>query len=283
PAALIFTPMQQFFQKYSAPPNLSIPGNTSQNFAQNRPTINNSNGFQLRVDHRFSDSDNVFFRFTQQNVTVDNPIGTEGSTGGSGKGRNYGGAWTHIFSPKLILDVRAGYAGRPGVDSGQQNQHAAGIDPMKQMGFVDIDKYGGLLVRLDTNEWTAGSNNDFGTRGSALRENPNWSVTPNLTWLRGNHNFKIGAWYIAAKRIQLNTFQRYNFSDEQTRNPGVNGTGLSLASALLGFPNDFQAQLPSPHGGPVQFKYASWAAYGQDEWKVNRKVVLTLGLRYDYL
>ena len=285
PAALIFKPMQQFFQQYSAIPNLSAGGNATQNFAQGRPTTNNSNGFQIRVDHTFSDRDSVFFRFTQQNVSVDNPIGTEGSTGGSGKGRNYGGAWTHSFSPSLIVDVRAGYAGRPGVDSGQQNQHAAGIEPLKQFGFRDIDKYGGLLVRLDTNEWTAGSNNDFGVRGAALRENPNWSVTPNLTWLRGNHNLKFGGWYIKAKRIQLNTFQRYSFSDEQTRNPAAasNTTGLSLASALLGFPASFDAQLPSLHGGPVQFKYSSWAAYGQDEWRVGRNVVLTLGLRYDYL
>ena len=58
---------------------------------------------------------------------------------------------------------------------------------------------------------------------------------------------------------------------------------MSLASALLGFPNSFSAQLPILHGGPVQFKYASWAGYAQDEWRVNRNVVLTLGLRYDYL
>jgi hypothetical protein len=282
PPALIFKPMQQFFQTYSATPNLTVAGVT-QDFAQIRPTTNNADGYQLRLDHRISDSDTFFFRFTQQTVTVENPIGTEGSTGGSGKGRNYGGAWTHIFNANLILDIRAGYAGRPGVDSGQQNQHAVGTDPLNQFGFVDIDKYGGLLVRLDTNEWTAGSNNDFGVRGAALRENPNWSVTPNLTWLRGNHNFKFGAWYIEAKRIQLNTFQRYTFSDEQTRQPGVNNTGLSLASALLGFPNSFDAQLPVLHGGPVQFKYASWAVYGQDEWRVSRHVVLTLGLRYDYL
>jgi hypothetical protein len=96
---------------------------------------------------------------------------------------------------------------------------------------------------------------------------------------------KLGAWYIEAKRIQLNTFQRYTFADEQTRNPTASSgtTGLSLASALLGFPNNFDAQLPTLHGGPVQFKYASWAAYGQDEWRVSRDVVLTLGLRFDYL
>ena len=281
PQALIFGPMQNFFRTYSAAPNFS--GDPQNDFAQGRPTLNDSNGYQLRIDHRFGDSDNIFFRFTQQTVTVFNPIGDAGSTGGSGKGRNYGGAWTHTFSPNLILDIRAGYAGRPGVDSGQQNQHEAGIDPLKTQGFVDVEKYGGLLVRLSN--WTAGSNNDFGVRGAALRENPNWSVTPNVTWLRGVHNLKLGAWYIQAKRIQLNTFQRYTFSDEQTRNPTASSgtTGLSLASALLGFPNNFDAQLPTLHGGPVQFKYASWAGYGQDEWRVSRDVVLTLGLRFDYL
>jgi len=281
PQALIFGPMQKFFQTYSAVPNFS--GDPQNNFAQSRPTLNNANGWQIRIDHRFSDNDNIFFRFTQQTVTVFNPIGNAGSTAGSGKGRNYGGGWTHIFNPNLILDVRAGYAGRPGVDSSQQNQHEAGIQPLQSQGFLDVDKYGGLLVRLSN--WTAGSNNDFGVRGAALRENPNWSVTPNITWLRGAHNFKMGAWYIEAKRIQLNTFQRYTFSDEQTRNPAAASgtTGLSLASALLGFANNFDAQLPTLHGGPVQFKYASWAAYGQDEWRVSRNLVLTLGLRFDYL
>jgi len=281
PQALIFGPIQNFFRTYSAAPNFS--GDPQNNFAQGRPTLNDSDGYQLRIDHRFGDSDNIFFRFTQQTVTVFNPIGDAGSTAGSGKGRNYGGAWTHTFSPNLILDIRAGYAGRPGVDSSQQNQHEAGTAPLQTQGFIDVDKYGGLLVRLSN--WTAGSNSDFGVRGGALRENPNWSVTPNITWLRGAHNLKLGAWYIEAKRIQLNTFQRYTFADEQTRNPTASSgtTGLSLASALLGFPNNFDAQLPTLHGGPVQFKYASWAGYGQDEWRVSRDVVLTLGLRFDYL
>jgi hypothetical protein len=281
PQALIFTPMQQFFQTYSATPNLL--GDPRNNFAQIRPQTNSSNSYQVRVDHRLSDSDNAFFRYTEQRVSVFTPIGQAGSTAGSSAGRNYGGGYTHTFGPRLILDVRAGYAGRPGVDSGQSNQHTAGTDPMKQSGFVDVDKYGGLLVRLA--DWTNGGNNDFGVRGAAPRENPNWSVTPNLIWLKGNHNVKTGFWYIEARRIQLNTFQRYNFSNEQTRNPltASGTTGLSLASALLGFPGDFQAQLPIEHGGQVKFKYAAMAGYVQDEWKVSPTVTLNLGLRYDYL
>ena len=279
PQALIFAPMQNFFRTYSPAPNLT--GDLTNNFAQIRPSTNNANSFQVRIDHRFNDNDNIFFRYTQQNITVFSPIGDRGSTAGSGKGRNYGGAWTHTFSPNLIFDIRAGYAGRPGVDSSQQNQHEAGTDPLNQFGFLDVDKYSGLLVTLSN--WTAGGNNNFGIRGEALRENPNWSVTPTVTWLKGNHSIKTGGWYIEAKRIQLNTFQTYVFNDDQTRNPAVSTTGLSLASALLGFPNNFNAQLPVLHGGPVQFKYASWAAFIQDEWRVRRNFSLTLGLRYDYL
>ena len=152
PQALIYGPMQQFLQKYATTPNYSVPGNTTQNFIQNRSTINNSNSIQVRVDHRLNVKDNMFFRYTEQRVSVLTPIGEVASTGGDGKGRNYGGGWTHVFGPKLLLDVRAGYAGRPTVDASQQNSHPAGLDPLKQLGFKDVDKYGGLLVTLDTNE-----------------------------------------------------------------------------------------------------------------------------------
>src|SRR5262249_58551247 len=123
PQALIFTPMQQFFQQYSATPNLS--GNASNNFAQIRPTINNSNSYQARVDHRFSDADNAFFRYTEQRVTVATPIGQLGSTAGSSAGRNYGGGHTHPFRPRLILGRRARHSGPPRLGPRPVNKHQA--------------------------------------------------------------------------------------------------------------------------------------------------------------
>lgn len=282
PQPLISVPMQKFFQTYSATPNITP--TATRNFIQVRPSTNNANSYHVRVDHRFRDTDNVFFRYTEMRVTAFTPIGEAGSTAGSSAGRNYGGGWVHTFGNK-ILDIRAGYAGRPAVDSSQQNKHQAGVDPMKQFGFSDIDKYQGMLVTLATGEWTNGGNNSFGTRGAAPRENPNWSITPNLSWLKGNHNVKTGFWFIDAKRIQANTFQTYTFADDQTGDPtkASGTTGLSLASALLGLPTSFQGQLPVLGGGPVKFKYAAWAAYLQDEWKVKPTLTLTLGLRYDYL
>src|SRR5262249_24674837 len=51
PAALIFSPMQKLFQQYAATPNFFDPTNLQQNFIQSRPTINNSNSYQVRIDH----------------------------------------------------------------------------------------------------------------------------------------------------------------------------------------------------------------------------------------
>src|SRR6266851_4671094 len=228
PQALISTEMQQFFLKYTTQPNYSAATDLGHNFIQTRPTPNNSNSFQVRVDHRLSRNDNLFLRYTEQRVSVINPIGEVGFTEGGSTGRNYGGGWVHTFRPNLIMDLRAGYAGRPSVDAGQQNQHPLGLDPLKQLGFKDIGKFSGILFRLNTNEWIAGGSNDFGIRGAAPRENPNWSVTPNIIWLKGRHNLKMGAWFIDSKRIQMNTFQRFSFGDGQT-GLGTSTTGLSLA------------------------------------------------------
>src|SRR5882762_11223992 len=133
--------MQQFFLKYSTLPNYSVTSDLGHNFIQTRPTTNTSNSFQVRIDHRLSQKDNLFFRYTEQRVYVVNPIGEVGFTEGGSAGRNYGGGWVHTFRPNLILDLRAGYAGRPAVDAGQQNQNPLGLDPLNQLGFKDIDKF----------------------------------------------------------------------------------------------------------------------------------------------
>jgi hypothetical protein len=277
PASLISGPMQGFLRTYMPKPNLS--GDPFFNFIQDRPSTNDANLWQARIDHRFSARDNVWARYTEQRVETLTPVGDRARIRSSGVGRNYGGGWLHAFSPQLALDVRGGVASRPsGVE---EVVHSAGLEPMEQLGFRDVDRFGGLLLNL-TQPWNeAGIGTNLGQRGPGERRNPNWSFTSDLSWQRGSHSFKLGFQYIQIKRGQFNTFQRFDFDTNVTADPQQLGTtGDSLASALLGLPVAFRGAVP---GEGIEFKASTWAAYVQDEWRLGPKLTLTWGLRYDYL
>ena len=283
PPGMINKSVQTFLQTYLPTPNLT--GNANFNFVQNRPSTNTSDAFQLRIDHRFGDKDNIFLRYNQQTVNTMDPVGQLSFTKGYSTGYNYGAGWIHSFKPNLIMDIRAGFAGRPGHEA--ELESSLGNSAMVTAGFADITKYGGLLMSLTT-PWngpganSTNGNQAIGSRGPGPRKNPNWSVTPNISWLVGNHNIKAGFWYIQAGRTQLNTFQQFFFADTQSGN-GTANTGFSLASALLGLPNQFQGQLPTLSGGEVRFTYSMWSPYIQDEWKLRSNLTVSAGLRLDAL
>ena len=73
-----------------------------------------------------------------------------------------------------------------------------------------------------------------------------------------------------------------NFSNEW--GPGFTDetgytTGTSIASMLLGYPNDGSVSA-NAHSFYSQHYFAPWV---QDDWKITRKLTLNLGLRWDFL
>jgi carboxypeptidase family protein len=275
PASLISPQMAGLFRSYLASPNLS--GDPAHNYIETRATTDDSNSWQIKVDHRFSDADNAFFRLSQMFVDhVDPLLGTTSLQPSTYHAYNYGGGWDHVFRSNLLADVRAGVLQKPYVFN--QSQAAAGFDPLTQIGFSDLDRFQGLVVNL-TAPWITG---DVGNRGPSLRGNPDWSAGGNVTWLKGNHNLKGGASFVSVERLQINTFQTYGFSGAQTSSPIVPGTtGLSLASALLGLPQSFSGQLADL--SEVNFRASGWNAYVQDEWRVSPTLTINWGVRYDVL
>jgi len=278
PSNLISPAMQGFLKTYINRPNFQ--DSAGHNFILNAPTIDTANSWSVKVDHRLG-GDNLFFRFSEQRTRHLDPLGEKTTSEAHATGRNWGGGWVHTFSPNLLLNVVGGVSLRPANASG--TKHEAGTDPMKQLGFKDIDQYGGMLWGL-ASPWVftpPGGSGEIGNSGFTPRENPNWNLAGDLSWTKGSHSFKMGAQYIHAGRLQLNQFQKFNFDDNVTANPQALGrTGDSIASALLGLPVNFNGVGSDSR---IEFALATWAAYFQDEWKVNPKLTVNLGLRYDYL
>jgi hypothetical protein len=114
---------------------------------------------------------------------------------------------------------------------------------------------------------------------------PMWDVSNTTTWVTGNHTVKFGANY---RRWWLQRDLANDFVGNWAFNVGF--TGHPVADFLLGYygSNGVSVFQPGPFpvegkvGNPREFNYMYFAPYIQDDWKVNNRLTVNLGLRYDY-
>ena len=103
---------------------------------------------------------------------------------------------------------------------------------------------------------------------------PTWvyQVSDDLSILRGDHQFGIGANYIYS---QYDPESYTSAAGNTTFNGGV--TGLGLADFMLGRANQFTAGTPT--GAKMRSNYIG--VYVQDSWRMSPNVTLNVGLRWD--
>ncbi len=116
-----------------------------------------------------------------------------------------------------------------------------------------------------------------------------YQVLDNVTFIRGSHTFKAGVDY---KKIQRNFTQILGapagsfgfgggdsrFTSDPSRPGGV--TGNAFADFLLGLTSSGNLIRNSGLAGLRQKEFSS---YFQDTWKVNEKLTLNYGVRYDLI
>src|SRR5262245_24884107 len=108
-----------------------------------------------------------------------------------------------------------------------------------------------------------------------------FSFSEQLSWIKGKHNLKFGFEYIKGwyRRLDCNNCQgSISFSNAATGNPGFVGrNGSSYAAFLLGLASGGNFN----YSGDIEFFFPYYAGYVQDDFKVNSKLTLNIGLRYD--
>jgi hypothetical protein len=279
PQSLISPTMRQLLQAYMVRPNLSGSDVVNNfNYVDFREETYDSNAFQIRVDHHFSTKDNVFFRWTERRNKGLLPIGDVGSKTPESINRNWGGGWYHTFSPNMVLEVRGGVATQPTEDA--PLEHPAGFGPEQGTALPSLDELQGYAISWSSPPfWNLPQ---MGVQGPRPRENPNWNVAADLTWLRGKHNFKAGFQMLRISRLQKNQFGELIFNADPTRNAAGSGaTGDVLAAALLGLPGQIRGYVPDV--GFIDFHTSTLSGYVQDQWSIKPDLTLTYGLRYDYI
>jgi hypothetical protein len=269
------------------------------NYGSNPISTNTVDQTDVRVDHAFSNKDNIFGRFSY----VDNPEFIPGPFGGIADGGSfstgnqlattYSAALgeTHLFSPTLVNEVRLGY-NRLSVSRLQPNANTPGIPA--QYGIPGVpagNSNGGLGAMSPTGLGTLGSNGYL----PSIELSTNTQISDNVTRTMGRETFKVGFQW---QRLGFAILQPPNgrgswtFSGLYTEVPTTTGGNTGLAQMLL-------TPIPGTVAGAADYvggadsisvsniantsmKHNYLAGYFQDDIKVNQKLTVNLGLRYEY-
>jgi len=127
----------------------------------------------------------------------------------------------------------------------------------------------------------AGGRLGSGNRGAGY--NGSTIIMDDLTIIRGAHNFKTG---FELRKYYYNLRNKsgsgdFNFQPIQTELPGfASQTGHSFASFLLGAVNSASRGIAGANFG---YRVTQPGFYFMDDWKVNQKLTLNLGLRWEII
>jgi hypothetical protein len=243
----------------------------------------------VRIDHNITQNNRMYGRYSWYNRTstyndyFDNP-----ATGTYFWFISKSGVIddVHTFNPTTVLNVRYGYNRFiRGTDGKASN---IGFD-LTTLGFPA--SYNNLIppeVRRFPRFDIAGYQGT--AQGGESRPNDTHSLNATLSKTLRTHSIKFGTEFRSYRETQKyfgnDMTGRFNFDATWTRGPLDNSPtapsslGQSMAAFLLGLPSASNSYVA------INASYAeqsvSWAYFVHDDWKVNNRLTLNLGLRWEY-
>ncbi len=264
-------------------------GGLANNFVANpvkRSSLHRADG---RLDHQLTSRDTLFARFSIDKGLLIIPDtfntdigGNEASFAGNDEvdGKNGVVSWTRSITPTTVGDFRYGYTSYdmsliptnltnpiwstiPGRDNNDPFQPSAPI--------IGTTGYAGLGNARST---------------PLIRNQTMHEAIANVSSLKGKHNIKYGIDFRfrttgeTASPPGESAFGRWNFDPAYSRNPASpGGTGDTVATMLLGFPIAIRRDVFA--AGTATLRTEEYNFYARDEWRINNRLTLNIGLHYE--
>ncbi|SFS11011.1 Carboxypeptidase regulatory-like domain-containing protein [Granulicella pectinivorans] len=276
-------PVSQQLLQFLPLPNVA---GLTNNYVYANRTSDQVDQFNFRVDHNFSSKQRVFVRGTRDtNTHHENDLFNQ-PTGPSGINQTLraylfavGDTWT--ISPNFLLQTNYGFAYQKNFQIPQNytgymasKYGFTNLDSQQQiqgLPFIGISSYANLSNAANTNRW----------------EHYTHVLESTAVWQRGKHTLTFG---YDGRRIQEHQQSASNgpgsisFDTTLTNGPNVTASAASNQAQFDSFAAFLLGTFTSATlTRQVQPAYNSWynAFYLQDDYRVNSRLTVNLGLRYE--
>lgn len=277
-------------------PNPNVAGLTN-NYVNSELAIFNREIFAGRLDHTFSEKHSLFGRYSWERRFTSEPNYFGGSPAANvRKVRdtfvNFTLNDTYSLTSTLINNFRYGYTRA----RANQIPESLGFDPVSlgfpsylntsaaALKFPDLTIGGGSAGSTLAGEVTSGQ---IGGAGNNQPRDTH-TVANGMTLVAGNQTIKFGGEFRLYRFYPFQFFfptGNFSFNRTFTRGPvagtaptNIGDSGSSLASFFLGLPTSGSQEAVA--AATIFHHY--YAGYFQDDWRVSQKLVLNLGIRWDY-
>jgi Carboxypeptidase regulatory-like domain len=258
------------------------PGTGEPNFINTQSAVLALDTESGRMDHRFGANDLIYGRilmnhtwnFTPQSLPDSPTVGLRDTW-------NTGMHWVHTFSPSVVMDLVAGYAGYENPSAIQQPADKAQM--FQRVGFAASGTSwifggpGGNVPQMPTIGTGFGSiSASAGSDISRMTQ-----LGGDITKIVGQHTFKAGViWFHDHQVLPGGGCPSVGFGSTQTNDPSnASLTGLGAASFLL---NDPSGALVYAGSLPFIVNMNIYGFYGQDTFRITPKFTFNYGLRWDH-
>ncbi len=277
-------------------PRANLNQATDVNYVGGGTVLQDTNQWDARFDYNISDKDKLFVRYTYFGSYLDNPpvfgkeagglaVGSLSPQTGDYRSQQAAVNYTRTLSPNLLTELRAGLirfrlTGYQS-DAGLKTNDKVGIPGINSEDIL-TQGLAGINVQGPVGAWFMGILSGVGI--PRLDRTTGLQLVNNWTNIRGSHQFRWGT-DIRRNRFEFiavnaSTRGNFQFAPAVTGANEAGGSGLGMATFLLGSPSAFDRALLTGYTSERMWR---GALYWQDIWRVTPKLTLNYGVRYDYI